>query len=56
VPLADRNAAGDRSADSTLADEVCNRPDGTIDTSKDDPLDAVLLWGGYEGKNAPAEA
>lgn len=45
VPLAERNTAGDWSAASTLADDVYNRPDGTIDTTKHDPLDAVPLWG-----------
>ncbi|MFJ3903958.1 hypothetical protein [Streptomyces sp. NPDC090025] len=46
VPLAERNTAGDWTPGSTLADDVYNRPDGTIDTSKNDPLDAVPLWGG----------
>ncbi|MFF5447553.1 hypothetical protein [Streptomyces sp. NPDC012888] len=46
VSRADRNAAGDWSPDSTLTDDVYNRPDGTIDTSKHDPLDAVPLHGG----------
>lgn len=41
VPLAERNQAGDWTPNSTLADDVYNRPDGTIDTSKHDPLDAV---------------
>ncbi|MEU5090412.1 tyrosine-type recombinase/integrase [Streptomyces sp. NPDC021356] len=54
VPLAERNTAGDWSADSTLADDVYNRPDGTIDTSKNDPLDAVPLWGRFEDQAAPA--
>ncbi|MFG3132836.1 tyrosine-type recombinase/integrase [Streptomyces tendae] len=53
VPLADRNTAGDWSPDSTLADDVYNRPDGTIDTSKDDSLDAVPLWGAFEDQAAP---
>ncbi|MFF9192635.1 tyrosine-type recombinase/integrase [Streptomyces rochei] len=52
VPLAERNTAGDWSPDSTLADDVYNRPDGTIDTSKDDPLDAVPLWGAFEDQTA----
>ncbi|WP_338675865.1 tyrosine-type recombinase/integrase [Streptomyces sp. SCSIO 30461] len=48
VPLSERNTAGDWSAESTLADDVYNRPDGTIDTSKNDPLDAVPLYGQFE--------
>ncbi|MFI8265306.1 hypothetical protein [Streptomyces sp. NPDC085665] len=46
VPLAERNEAGDWNPDSTLADDVYNRPDGSIDISKHDPLDAVPLFGG----------
>ncbi|MFD9081709.1 tyrosine-type recombinase/integrase [Streptomyces erythrochromogenes] len=46
VPLADRNEAGDWHKDSTLADDRYNRPDGSIDISKHDPLDAVPLYGG----------
>ncbi|MEW2417553.1 tyrosine-type recombinase/integrase [Streptomyces sp. NPDC046866] len=46
VPLAERNEAGDWNADSTLSDDVYNRPDGSIDISKRDPLDAVPLYGG----------
>ncbi|MDL5199537.1 tyrosine-type recombinase/integrase [Streptomyces sp. ALI-76-A] len=45
VPLADRNTAGDWSEKSELADNVYNRPDGSIDVSKKDPLDAVPLFG-----------
>jgi len=45
VPLAERNTAGDWSPYSTLADDVYNRPDGSIDVSKKDPLDAVPLFG-----------
>lgn len=45
VPLTERNTAGDWSPDSTLADDVYNRPDGSIDVSKKDPLDAVPLFG-----------
>ncbi|MGJ3558655.1 hypothetical protein ACR6C2_05370 [Streptomyces sp. INA 01156] len=41
VPLSERNKAGDWAPDSTLADDVYNRPDGTIDISDNDPLDAV---------------
>ncbi|MFP1628869.1 hypothetical protein ACLB9X_27680 [Streptomyces sp. 5K101] len=52
VPLSERNTAGDWHADSTLADDIYNRPDGTIDTSRDDPLDAVPLWGDFEGQAA----
>ncbi|MEU9117898.1 hypothetical protein AB0D04_40795 [Streptomyces sp. NPDC048483] len=48
VPLAERNEAGDWTADSTLADDVYNRPDGSIDISKTDPLDAVPLLGALE--------
>jgi hypothetical protein len=47
VPLAERNQAGDWKPDSTLADDVYNRPDGTIDLSKNDPLDAVPLFGRF---------
>ncbi|MEU3098142.1 tyrosine-type recombinase/integrase [Streptomyces sp. NPDC006967] len=53
VPLSERNTAGDWTAESTLADDVYNRPDGTIDTRKDDPLDAVPLWGRPEHREAP---
>lgn len=42
VSRADRNTAGDWSPDSTLTDDVYNRPDGTIE---EDPLDAVPLYG-----------
>ncbi|MEV7383634.1 tyrosine-type recombinase/integrase [Streptomyces lydicus] len=48
VPLAERNQAGDWTSDSTLADDVYNRPDGTIDVSKHDPLDPVPLFGALE--------
>ncbi|MDX3321149.1 hypothetical protein PV415_30020 [Streptomyces sp. ME03-5684b] len=48
----DRNTAGDWASDSTLADDVSNRLDGTIDTSKDDALDAVPLWDTVEGQAA----
>ncbi|MFJ6637056.1 hypothetical protein ACIQMR_37925 [Streptomyces sp. NPDC091376] len=51
--LTERNTAGDWNADSTLADDVYNRPDGTIDTSKDDPLDAVPLRGDFDSQAAP---
>ncbi|MFB9467225.1 hypothetical protein [Streptomyces cinereospinus] len=34
--------------------DVDNRPDGTIDTSKDDPLDAVPLWGRFEDQAVPS--
>ncbi|MGW2291855.1 hypothetical protein [Streptomyces phaeochromogenes] len=46
VPLAEGNTAGDWNA--TLTDDVYNRPDGTIDISKNDPLNAVPLWGQFE--------
>ncbi|MFJ8301268.1 hypothetical protein ACIQ9R_35955 [Streptomyces sp. NPDC094447] len=46
VPLEERNQAGDWSPDSTLADDVYNRPDGSVDITKHDPLDAVPLYGG----------
>ncbi|MFK0154245.1 hypothetical protein ACIQVK_19495 [Streptomyces sp. NPDC090493] len=45
VPLEERNKAGDWSKESTLADDVYNRPDGSIDISKTDPLDAVPPFG-----------
>jgi hypothetical protein len=45
VSLAERNTAGDWNPDSTLADDVYNQPDGSIDISKRDPLDAVPLFG-----------
>lgn len=45
VPLTERNTAGDWAPDSTLADDVYNRPDGSIDVSKKDLLDAVPLFG-----------
>lgn len=45
VPLDERNEAGDWSKDSTLADNTYNRPDGSIDIGKTDPLDAVPLFG-----------
>lgn len=45
VPLDERNEAGDWSEKSELADNVYNRPDGSIDVSKKDPLDAVPLFG-----------
>ncbi|WP_411092818.1 hypothetical protein [Streptomyces sp. 049-1] len=54
VPLADRNTVGDWTPDSTLAEDVYNWPDGTIDTSKNDPLDAVPLWGRYDDQE-PAD-
>lgn len=43
--LAERNEAGDWHEDSTLSDDRYNRPDGSIDISKRDPLDAILLFG-----------
>ncbi|MGW4509229.1 hypothetical protein ACWENO_31775 [Streptomyces sp. NPDC004436] len=46
VPLAERNEAGDWHKDSTLAVDRYNRPDGSIDIRKHDPLDAVPLYGG----------
>ncbi|WP_051774677.1 tyrosine-type recombinase/integrase [Streptomyces sp. NRRL S-237] len=46
VPLSERKEAGDWSPGSTLSDDDCNRPDGSIDISKHDPLDAVPLFGG----------
>ncbi|MEU4038723.1 hypothetical protein [Streptomyces collinus] len=52
VPLSERNTAGDWAPDSTLADDVYNRPDGSIGISKNDPLDAVPLWGKFEGQAA----
>jgi hypothetical protein len=51
VPLSERNEAGDWGKDSTLGDDVYNRPDGTIDISKKDPLDAVPFFGRVD--NAP---
>ncbi|MEU8502349.1 hypothetical protein AB0C86_37390 [Streptomyces lavendulae] len=45
VPLAERNQAGDRSPHSPLADDRCTRPDASIDTGKQDPLDAIPLYG-----------
>ncbi|NEA53553.1 tyrosine-type recombinase/integrase [Streptomyces sp. SID13666] len=53
VPLAERNTAGDWGRDSTLADEEYNRPDGSIDISKRDPLDAVPLYGSFTNVTAP---
>ncbi|WP_326594209.1 hypothetical protein [Streptomyces sp. NBC_01294] len=47
VPLDERNTAGDSSSGSTLSDNDYNRPDGSIDTSKHDPLDAVPLYGQF---------
>ncbi|MEU1409796.1 hypothetical protein ABZ471_47750 [Streptomyces sp. NPDC005728] len=54
APLSERNTAGDWNADSTLADDVYNRPDGTIDISKKDPLDAVPLFG-HSGSPDPTQ-
>lgn len=54
MPLADRNEAGDWHKDSALADDRYNRPDGSIDISKRDPLDAVPLWGAAAGAQAPS--
>ncbi|WP_234021902.1 tyrosine-type recombinase/integrase [Streptomyces sp. Amel2xE9] len=54
VPRSERNEAGDWAPDSTLADDVYNRPDGTIDISKHDPLDAVPLFGRFKVQAAPA--
>jgi hypothetical protein len=53
VPLAERNTASDWSAESTLADEIYNRPDGTLDSSKDDPPDAAPLWGDFTAQTMP---
>ncbi|WP_405824660.1 hypothetical protein OG705_30315 [Streptomyces sp. NBC_00838] len=45
VLLVGRNTAGDWSPDSALNDDMYNRPDGSVDVRKKDPLDALPLFG-----------
>ncbi|MGP4052577.1 hypothetical protein ACTWQR_52475 [Streptomyces sp. 2A115] len=56
VPLAERNQAGDWNADSNLADDVYNRPEGTSDISRKDPFDAVPVRRGNRALNVQVRA